>query len=113
MTAFTPYFDQNINEHIQTPEEAERVRYIRDLDVDALDDFRLDLNTDAQIDPSVKQTRLFKISCKTVIRCIQKFRHLGQRPTKMVGPPPTIAQVIEAGMLGVIIGDEFAKRIKS
>lgn len=112
MTTFTRYFDNPIREWIETPGQQTLVEGIRKMDVNALEDFRKDLNTEVSIDPSTQHTHAFKISCKTVIRCMQGCRHRGEALTATQGNAPSIFEVIEAGMMGAIIGDEFAKRFK-
>lgn len=109
---FTRYFDRSIKEWIDTLELHNLVLRIRDMSLEELGAYKDDLTTETQIDPAYKRTKEFKVAAKTVIRALQECRRRGETRKVVVGAKPSFFQYVEAAMIGGIIGDEFAKRLK-
>jgi hypothetical protein len=109
---FTRYYDRSIKEWIDTLELHNLVLRIRGMNLEELGQYKDDLITETRIDPAYKNTREFKIGAKTAIRMMQEARNRGETRTRVVGGRPSIFEFVESAMIGAIIGDEFAKRLK-
>lgn len=110
MSKFVSYYDNQINETIDTQELHDLITRIRSMDLVQLGKFKDELTVNTQMDPSFSNTKVFRASAKTVIKTIQACRHRGD--VLVTRENPTMMQVIEAVMHGMIAGDEFAKRMK-
>lgn len=108
MVAFSKYYDSSIKESIDTVELHNLVVRIRSMTANEVVAYSNDLQTECRIDPSYENTKEFKVAAKAVMRRIQECRNNGERP----GRRPSIIECIEAVIHGVIVGDEFSKRLR-
>ena len=108
--SFTPYYDQDILETIDTESLHQMVEMIKKANMKQLDGYHQDMVTECSIDPSFVRTKVYRVACKAIARGIQRCRHNGEMLIEDIGPPVTLAGVISSAMEGWIIGDEFAKR---
>jgi hypothetical protein len=110
---FSRHFDDNIHEWIETQEQGTLFNSIRRMNVSELDDFRDELNTECSLNPSFKRTQTFRISCKAAILRYSELKKAGARRIIQVGPPLTVANMLVAGIQGIIIGDIVADMISN
>jgi hypothetical protein len=108
---FESYYHAEINETIDDLNMHELVETILSADIAKLSDYNDDLITERTIDPSIAHTKIFRVACKAVARGIQKCRHRGEKLVVDIGQPMTVFGVIGSVMEGMIIGDEWAKRV--
>lgn len=108
--SFTPYFDGDIQEMIDSESMHTMVQMIKNANMQALDNYHQDIVTECAIDPSFERSKVCRVACKAIARGIQRCRHRGEYLIKDVGPPITLTGIISAAIDGWIIGDEFAKR---
>lgn len=105
MTTFTRYFDNSINEWIETREIHDRVVEIRGMDVNQVAACSENLQTECRINPSYEHTYEFRVLAKTTMRVIQECRNRGDSRTRRVGPPLTAGRMMMAAFQGIVIGE--------
>ena len=108
--SFMRYFDDSINEYIDTQEERNLVESIKSSKLVQLKRINDDARTECLIDPNFKGSKRYRLIGKSVARGIQACRNRGDQSTNR--DPVTLLGVISAAMEGYIIGDEFARRWK-
>ena len=108
--SFTPYFDTDIQETIDTENLHLMVEQIRNMNMQQINHTHKDFETECMIDPQFSQTKAFRVGCKAIARAIQRCRHRGEYLIEDIGPPVTLFGIIGAAMDGWMLGDEFAKR---
>ncbi len=104
---FTPYFNDSLNENIQTQEEDDAIARVMRMDDDGLRLFHCDLKTEEAIRPGFKHTRYCELLCKAIIRRNQELEHQASKPK--YGFLDFFGAVQEF-MFGWIVADEFFKR---
>lgn len=107
-TNFVAYFDESIKEWISNEEEQKLVENIMLMDYGQLQELKVDVNTEAALDPNYVHSREGVLTMKSVIRRVHTLKKAGKwKPKMTLG---SVAQFAHDFMLESIIIDEFLKR---
>lgn len=106
---FTPYYDAELNETIQTAAEKALVAQILAMEVSGLDLVRGDINTAQAMNSNYRNTRECTLKCKAVLLRINQLKHAGRfYRTETEGD---LGDALLGGMAGWLLADEFWKRV--
>lgn len=108
---FTPYYDANLDETIQTAEEKATIDRILLMEVRDLQLLKGDLNTAAAMNPNYRRSRDCTLKCKAILWRINQLKHLGRfYQTEVEGD---WGDALLGGLAGWLLADEVWKRLGS